>query len=234
MGKLRWMAGTLAFGLLAGCHSRPASQGAASEARATSAAAAGPKLRGVISAKPAGLPAGLAPGVYAHFQTSAGSIVARLFVRRAPRTVADFVALATGRRPWNDPATGTLSWHPLYDGLEFFRVVPGFIIQAGDPAETGNGSIGFNFPVETNPVRFNRAGRLSLAQAEGDPASRSSQFFITLRPAPELDRQHFIIFGQVMRGLDVARKIAGQPTVGSTSRPRHPAIIEHLKIGRVS
>ncbi len=218
--------------LAAGCQSHTAAHRAAKAKPAASPAAA-PALAGVVSAAAAGLPAGLAPGLYANFQTSAGNIVARLFPRRAPKTVAGFVALATGNRPWQDPATGALNWQPLYDGLEFFRVVPGFIIQSGDPAETGSGSIGFNLPVETNRLRFNRAGRLSLAQVEGEPGSRASQFFITLRPAPPLDRQHFIIFGQVARGLAVARKISELPTPPGSSRPHQPAVIHHLKIGRV-
>lgn len=235
MVKRSWIGIAALLFFLAGCHSPRPSRETASAQRTTrkSSASSPGGLPGVVSAAAAKLPGGLPPGLYANFQTTAGAFVARLFPRRAPRTVADFVALATGHRPWNDPATGMMSWHPLYDGLEFFRVVPGFIIQAGDPANTGNGSIGFDFPVESNALRFNRAGRLSLAQAAGEPASRSSQFFVTLRPAPELDRQHFIIFGQVVRGMAVVRAIASLPRHPGTSRPRQPAVINQLRIGRV-
>jgi len=156
----------------------------------------------------------LPPGLYATFVTGKGNIVVQLFPNDAPKTVENFVNLAEGKRPFRDPLTGMVSSRPFYDGQLFYRIIPGQIIQTGDPSSSGAGDVGFTIPAESNHLKFDHAGRLSMAQADGDPASRSTQIFITLMPDPQLDRQHFIVFGQVVQGLNIARAISEGPHRG--------------------
>lgn len=153
-------------------------------------------------------------GLYATFITGKGKIVVQLFPNDAPKTVKNFVDLAQGKKPFRDPLTGMVSTRNFYDGQLFYRVIPGQIIQTGDPSNSGAGNVGFTIPAESNHLKFDRAGRLSMAQADGDSASRSTQIFLTLMPDPQLDRQHFIIFGQVVGGLNVARAISEGPHRG--------------------
>ena len=82
--------------------------------------------------------------LYATFDTSHGTIVAKLFSKDAPKTVTSFVGLATGELPFQDPKTGEKAQRPYYDGIIFHRVIPGFMIQGGDPTGTGRGGPGFN------------------------------------------------------------------------------------------
>lgn len=79
------------------------------------------------------------PGRYAVIYTSMGNIVCRLFEKEAPKTVANFRGLASGTKPWTDPETGKIKRVPLYSGTTFHRVIPGFMIQGGDPLGTGEG-----------------------------------------------------------------------------------------------
>src|SRR5438309_5446771 len=88
------------------------------------------------------------PGLYAVIYTSMGNIVCRLFEKQAPKTVANFRALATGTKAWTDPTSGRLKHTPLYSGTTFHRVIPDFMIQGGDPTGTGNGSPGYTFDDE--------------------------------------------------------------------------------------
>src|SRR5580698_8715966 len=84
------------------------------------------------------------PGTYATFNTSEGTIVCRLFEKEAPKTVANFVELAEGKREWTHPVSRKKSKDRLYDGTIFHRVIPDFMIQGGDPAGTGMGGPGFS------------------------------------------------------------------------------------------
>ncbi len=174
-----------------------------------------------------------APGLYATLTTSRGTIIAQLFPKDAPKTVQNFVGLVRGTRPFRDIATGMIATRPFYDGLLFFRTISGFIIQTGDPSNRGTADVGFVLDNESNNLRFDRAGRLSMAQVSGDPKSRAVQFFITLRPAPELDRQHFIVFGQVVQGLEVARAIASGPHKKDGETPLRPAVLKKVVIEEV-
>ena len=88
-------------------------------------------------------------GVYATLKTSEGKVVCRLFENEAPKTVANFIELAEGRREWTHPATKRKSSDRLYDGTIFHRVIPNFMIQAGDPTGTGYGGPGYKFADET-------------------------------------------------------------------------------------
>src|SRR5258705_12730447 len=103
---------------------------------------------------------------YATLKTSMGDIVVRLFDDKAPKTVANFVGLATGTKEWTDPKTGQKVKRPLYNGTIFHRVIPGFMIQGGDPLGNGTGDPGYKFDDEFNSeLRHTRGGILSMANA---------------------------------------------------------------------
>ena len=86
-----------------------------------------------------------APGTYAVFDTSQGTIVFRLLEKEAPQTVANFIGLAEGTKEFKDPRTGQKVKRPFYDGLIFHRVIPQFMIQGGCPLGTGTGDPGHRF-----------------------------------------------------------------------------------------
>lgn len=134
-------------------------------------------------------------GPTAVFDTSMGRIVCKLYSKEAPQTVANFIGLATGSKVWTDPVSHKKMHNkPFYDGTTFHRVIPGFMIQGGDPTGTGSGDAGYFFNDEITPtLNFNVAGRLAMANA--GPNTNGSQFFITEAPQPALD-QHYSIFGQ--------------------------------------
>ena len=116
--------------------------------------------------------------LYATLKTSMGIIVVRLYDDKAPKTVENFVGLATGTKEWTDPKTGEKVKRPLYNGTIFHRVIPGFMIQGGDPLGRGTGGPGYRFADEFSPdLRHNKAGILSMANA--GPNTNGSQFFIT-------------------------------------------------------
>jgi peptidyl-prolyl cis-trans isomerase A (cyclophilin A) len=147
------------------------------------------------------------PGdLYAIFQTSRGNIVVKLFEKDAPKTVANFVGLATGKQDWVDPRTGQKSKAKLYDGTAFHRVIPQFMIQGGDPLGTGTGGPGYKFEDEFQSNRkFDKPGLLAMANA--GPNTNGSQFFITEVPTPHLNGRH-TIFGEAVKGGDLVPQIA--------------------------
>ncbi len=148
----------------------------------------------------------MAETIHATFQTSLGEIVVKLLPEKAPKTVGNFVGLAEGTREWKDPRSGQSAKRPLYDGTVFHRVIPDFMIQGGDPLGTGTGGPGYKFEDEIGPDnRFDRPGLLAMANA--GPNTNGSQFFITEVPTPHLNRGH-TIFGEVVKGLELIRKIA--------------------------
>ena len=144
--------------------------------------------------------------LYAVFQTSRGNIVVKLFEKETPKTVANFVGLATGKQEWVDPRNGQKSKAKLYDGTVFHRVIPQFMIQGGDPLGTGTGGPGYRFEDEFQSGRkFDRPGLLAMANA--GPNTNGSQFFITEVPTPHLNNRH-TIFGEVVKGFELVPKIA--------------------------
>ena len=168
---------------------------------------------------------------YANFETTEGNFKIRLFDQEAPNTVANFVGLADGSKEWRDPATGERKKGPFYNGIIFHRVINGFMIQGGDPLGQGTGGPGFNFADEFHPqARHDKAGMLSMANA--GPNTNGSQFFITLGPTPHLDRKHSV-FGEVVEGLDVVKKIGAVPT-GRQDRPVTPVVINKVTIERTA
>lgn len=163
------------------------------------------------------------------FDTSMGRMVCQLFPRRAPKTVANFVGLATGSKRWTNPATHKEMIHkPLYNGTTFHRVIPGFMIQGGDPTGTGMGGPGYKFDDEIVPgLDFDVAGRLAMANA--GPNTNGSQFFITLAPASSLD-QHYSIFGQCdSPSVLVAESIAQVPR-DRRNKPTEPVYLKKVTI----
>jgi len=144
--------------------------------------------------------------LYAVFQTSRGNIVIKLFEKEAPKTVANFVGLASGKQEWVDPRNGQKSKAKLYDGTVFHRVIPQFMIQGGDPLGTGTGDPGYRFEDEfQSGKKFDRPGLLAMANA--GPNTNGSQFFITEVPTPHLNNRH-TIFGEVVKGQDLVPQIA--------------------------
>ncbi|MBI5546755.1 MAG: peptidylprolyl isomerase [Deltaproteobacteria bacterium] len=143
--------------------------------------------------------------LYATFKTSMGDIVVKLFCKEAPKTVENFVGLATGEKDWTDPRNGQPSRAPLYDGTVFHRVLPDFMIPGGDPLGRGTGGPGYQFEDEFQSGKaFNKPGLLAMANS--GPNTNGSQFFITEVPTPWLNNKH-TIFGEVIKGFDLVPKI---------------------------
>jgi peptidyl-prolyl cis-trans isomerase A (cyclophilin A) len=172
----------------------------------------------------------LKPGLYATFETSDGIIIARLYEKETPIAVRNFVALAQGTKPWKDPKTGAMVKRPLYDNLTFHRVLPGVMIQSGDPTATGSHNCGVTIPDEfLLGLRFDRAGRLAVANT-GAPDSGGCQFFITTDVMPQWSGK-YTIFGEVVSGLEVANKISRARV--QRDRPVDPAKLVGVTIERI-
>jgi peptidylprolyl isomerase/peptidyl-prolyl cis-trans isomerase A (cyclophilin A) len=121
-----------------------------------------------------------AEDLYATFDTSMGKIGVKLLPSEAPKTVKNFVELAEGKREWTDPRTGQKTTRPLYDGTLFHRVIPGFMIQGGDPLGNGTGGPGYKFENELpRPPAKLFEKPCVLAMANSGPDTNGSQFFIT-------------------------------------------------------
>lgn len=185
--------------------------------------------------------------------TTAGDLKCELFPDQAPKTVANFIGLAKGTKPWKDPLSGKMvHGKPLYDGVIFHRVIPGFMIQGGDPTGTGSGDVGFEFADELHAdLLFDQPGRLAMANR--GPNTNSSQFFITETPQPFLNpcldeggclrggRQipkgaGYTIFGQCDdASVQLVKKIAqgpcrGKVCDGTNSRADNAVKLTHVEI----
>ena len=174
----------------------------------------------------------MAEQLFATLHTSQGDIRIQLLPDHAPKTVRNFVELAEGDREWRHPGTGETTKDPLYDGTTFHRVIPGFMIQGGDPLGTGTGGPGYQFADEFHPeLQFDRPYLLAMANA--GPGTNGSQFFITVAPTAWLNRKH-TIFGEVADGASrgVVDAIATTPT-GPRDVPVEPVVVERVTIERV-
>lgn len=172
------------------------------------------------------------PGTYAVLDTTEGKIVCRLFEKEAPITTKNFIDLAEGNRPWKDSVSGKGGSGPLYSGTIFHRVIPGFMIQGGDPSGTGMGGPGYKFQDETkgSPHRFDKPGKLAMANA--GPGTNGSQFFITVAETNWLTGNH-TIFGEVVEGQDVVDKIS-KVKKGAQDRPVKDVVINSVTIERAA
>ncbi|WP_255170400.1 peptidylprolyl isomerase [Natrononativus amylolyticus] len=166
----------------------------------------------------------------ATLHTSEGDIEVELFEERAPRTVGNFIGLATGEREWTDPESGDrITDEPLYDDVLFHRVIEGFMIQGGDPTGTGRGGPGYQFDDEFHDeLTHDSEGILSMANS--GPNTNGSQFFITLDATPHLDGRHSV-FGEVVDGMDVVREI-GSVETGPNDRPTEDVVLESVTVHR--
>jgi len=170
-------------------------------------------------------------GLYAVMTTSQGVITLRLFEKEAPITVRNFTGLVRGTKDFRDPKTGQMVKKPFFAGITFHRVIPGFMIQAGDPTASGMYDAGYTIPDEFVPtLKFDVPGRFAMANAE-EPHTGSTQFFIT-DGTPQHLNGHHTIFGQVVEGQDVVTKIANVPR-GANDKPKTPVKILSIKLERV-
>jgi len=169
--------------------------------------------------------------LYATMKTTLGDVVLVLFEDKAPKTVANFVGLASGTKEWTDPKTGEKVKKPLYNGTIFHRVIPDFMIQGGDPLGRGTGGPGYKFEDEFSPdLKHSKPGILSMANA--GPNTNGSQFFITVRPTAQLDGKH-AVFGEVVKGQEVVNAIVNTPR-GANNKPNKDVVLNEVIISRGS
>lgn len=146
------------------------------------------------------------------FQTNRGDFNVELFADKAPKTVDNFIKLAK---------------KSYYDGVIFHRVIDGFMIQGGDPDGTGRGGPGYTIKDEFGEgLKHDSEGMLSMANA--GPDTGGSQFFITLAPTTWLDGKH-AIFGKVVKGMDIVKKIGSSKT-GAGDKPVEDIVIKKIVI----
>ncbi|PCG83338.1 peptidyl-prolyl cis-trans isomerase [Streptomyces sp. WZ.A104] len=172
----------------------------------------------------------MAEQLYATLKTNQGDIEIRLLPNHAPKTVRNFVELATGQREWVNPETGETTTDRLYDGTVFHRVISGFMIQGGDPLGNGTGGPGYQFADEFHPeLGFTQPYLLAMANA--GPGTNGSQFFLTVSPTAWLTGKH-TIFGEVAddAGRRVVDAIAATPTNPRTDRPLKDVVIESVVV----
>ena len=163
----------------------------------------------------------------ATLKTSKGDITVRLFEDKAPRTIANFVGLATGKVEWDD--NGTKTTRPLYSGTIFHRVIPDFMIQGGDPEGTGRGGPGYRFGDEIHP-ELSHKGPGILSMANAGPSTNGSQFFITQVATPWLDGKH-TVFGEVVDGMDVVNAITACDR-GPGDKPTEDIVLSEVAVHR--
>jgi peptidyl-prolyl cis-trans isomerase A (cyclophilin A) len=161
--------------------------------------------------------------------TSAGDITIELFPNHAPKTVENFVGLATGIKEWKDYVTHDKTTKPLYDGTIFHRVIKDFMIQGGDPEGTGMGGPGYVFADEFHgDLQFDRPFLFAMANA--GPGTNGSQFFITTVPTPHLNRKH-TIFGEVKD--EASQKVVmaiSETATGPQNRPTQAIKINSITV----
>ena len=169
----------------------------------------------------------------ATLHTNLGDIRLELFAEQAPETVSNFVGLATGEKTWTDPRTKEQSNAPLYSGVIFHRVIPGFMIQGGDPLGTGTGGPGYTFDDEIDPsLTFTQPYILAMANPGRrlGKGTNGSQFFITTAPTEWLQGKH-TIFGEVAD--DASRQVVDAISAVSTDprdRPLEDVVITSVTV----
>ena len=159
--------------------------------------------------------------------TNHGDIKIDLFGNHEPQTVENFVGLANGEGEYSTKNAGGTNEGPFYNGAIFHRIIPGFMIQGGDPTGTGTGGPGYQFADEFHPeLQFDRPFLLAMANA--GPGTNGSQFFITVAPTPHLNNRH-TIFGEVTdpESQKVVEEISNVRT-GRMDRPVEDVVIESI------
>ncbi|MBF4606630.1 peptidylprolyl isomerase [Curtobacterium sp. VKM Ac-1393] len=169
----------------------------------------------------------------ATFHTNKGDIRVNLFGNHAPKTVKNFVDLATGQQEWTHPGTGKVSTDKLYDGVIFHRIIKDFMIQGGDPLGQGIGGPGYRFDDEISPeLTFQNPYIFAMANAgiQGGRGTNGSQFFITTVATPWLQGKH-TIFGEVAddESRAVVDAIEAVPTDGR-DKPVEDVVIQSIDV----
>ncbi|PRQ07038.1 peptidylprolyl isomerase [Enhygromyxa salina] len=168
--------------------------------------------------------------LWVEFVTARGIIDCRLFEDLTPVTVANFVGLARGLRPWFDSdADDWVEGQPYYDGTIFHRVIPDFMIQGGDPTATGRGNPGYVIPDEIHPQLGHDGGALSMANKGANTGS--AQFFIVLEPAGHLDGDHSVFGRCTKAGVELANELANV-AVGPNDKPVTDEIVQEVRVVR--
>lgn len=165
----------------------------------------------------------------ATIHTNHGDIRVELFGNHAPKTVENFVGLATGTKEWTHPGTSQAMSTPLYDGVIFHRIIKDFMLQAGDPLGMGYGGPGYQFGDEIHP-ELSFTEPFILAMANAGPGTNGSQFFITTVPTTWLQGKH-TIFGGVTDAdsQKVVLAIEAVPT-GANDKPIEPVVISSITV----
>ena len=162
--------------------------------------------------------------------TSMGRITCKLFDKEAPKASANFIGLAEGTRELTDPVTGAKTKKRYYDGTTFHRVIPGFMIQGGDPTATGTGDPGYYFNDEfTSGLNFDVPGRLAMANS--GPNTNGSQFFVTEAPYPSLS-QHYTIFGQCDPSSVLVVASIARVERNADDKPLTPVVLKKVTVVR--
>lgn len=169
-------------------------------------------------------------GIFAEFNTSMGSFTCRLDQVLAPKTVANFIGLATGERAWLDLPSGTVKTNPFFNGTTFHRVIAGFMNQGGSPNGQGTDNPGYAFEDEFSPsLRHDTFGTLSSANS--GPDSNGGQFFVTAGATPWLNDVHSV-FGKLYGGSNVVYAI-NRVATGANDKPLTNVVLQTVVIRRI-
>ena len=172
-------------------------------------------------------PITMTAGTYAVFHTSEGDILVRLFTEKAPRTVENFVGLATGRKPWKHPITMTEMRSPLYNNTTIYKTVENALLYGGDPINRGVGEPGYTLArEESDPKAFEEPGTLAASLAGSN--SSGSRWLFALRSFPGWSAR-YTAFGRIIGGMDVALAISRRPTKRPTV-PLDPVLVNSIEI----
>jgi len=215
----------------AGQAAPPATGQSATPAAAQSAPAATAELPDAPGVAAAARPAPVPTGPAIVIDTSMGRLTCKTFDKQAPNAVANFIGLAEGTKDWTVNATHAKQHGKrFYDGLTFHRVIPGFMIQGGDPVGDGTGDPGYYFADEISPdLTFSVPGR--LAYANSGPNTNGSQFFITEDAVDELNGK-YTIFGQCDTHSTLLVASIARVARDANDKPLTPVTIQRVTIVR--
>jgi peptidyl-prolyl cis-trans isomerase A (cyclophilin A) len=208
----------------------PVAKEPAKEAQAPAARPSGDEVRPPVAADLAEYTKDITGNgpLTAVIDTNQGTFHCELFGDKSPMTVANFVGLATGKKAWLNPKTGSVEkGKPFYDGLTFHRVIARFMIQGGDPLGVGSGGPGYQFADEVDNGLTMKPG--SLAMANAGPRTNGSQFFITEIGPNWLNGKH-TIFGQC-KEVDLVKQITAVAK-GPGDRPTSPVTINKVTFSK--